>query len=136
MLVVDEQLTRSVLCSTMDNEAIYRPPRVELGDPGQLRQTRDGDVGAERRHRFTRAPYYLGLDPCGGAESVAHHVPERVLAFVIEQVAHIAHLIQEDSEEFMMPSTISTSCEQLGNKAGETWSVIVWPLFPAHGCSG
>ena len=125
MLVVDEQLTRSVLCSTMDSEAIYRPVRVEPAHLGQPRQTLDVDVGAERRHRFTRAPHYLRLDPCGGEESVAHHVPERVLAIVIEQVAHIAHLIQEDSEEFMMPSMTSISFEQLVNKADETWSVFV-----------
>ena len=125
MLVVDEQLTKSVLCSTMDNEAIYRPVRVEPVHLGQLRQTLDSDVGAERRHRFTRAPNYPRLDLCGGEESVGHHVPERVPALVIEQVAQIAHLIQEDSEELMRPSIISTSFDQLGNKAGETWSVLV-----------
>ena len=125
MLVVDEQLTRSVLCSTKDSEAIYCPVRVEPVHLGQLRQTLDGDVGAERRHRFTRAPNYPRLNSCGGEESVGHHVPERVPARVIEQVAHIADLIQKDSEEFMRPSMISTSFEQLGNKAGETWSVLV-----------
>ena len=125
MLVVDEQLTRSVLCSTKDSEAIYCPVRVEPVHLGQLRQTLDSDVGAECRHRFTRAPNYPRLNPCGGEESVAHHVPERVLALVIEQVAHIAHLIQEDSEEFMMPSMTSISFEQLVNKADETWSVFV-----------
>ena len=125
MLVVDEQLTRSVLCSTKDSEAIYRPPLVDPAHLGQPRQTLDGDVGAECRHRFTKAPNYLRLNPCGGEESVAHHVPERVLALVIEQVAHIAHLIQEDSEEFMMPSMTSISFEQLVNKADETWSVFL-----------
>ena len=124
MLVVDEQLTRSVLCSTKDSEAIYRPVLVEPVHLGQPRQTLDGDVGAECRHRFTKAPNYLRLNPCGGEESVAHHVPERVLALVIEQVAHIAHLIQEDPEELMRPSIITTSPEQIGNKAGETWFVL------------
>ena len=125
MLVVDEQLTKSVLCSTMDNEAIYRPVRVEPAHLGQPRQTLDGDVGAERRHSFTGAPNYLRLELCGGEESVAHHVPERVPALVIGQVAQIADLIQKDSEEIMRPSMTSTSFEQLGNKAGETWSVLV-----------
>ena len=125
MLVVDEQLTRSVLCSTKDSETIYRPVRVEPVHTGQLRQTLDIDVGAERRHCFTGAPNYPRLDLCGGEESVGHHVPERVPALVIEQVAQIAHLIQEDSEELMRPSIISTSFDQLGNKAGETWSVLV-----------
>ena len=125
MLVVDEQLTRSVLCSTKDSETIYRPVRVEPVHTGQLRQTLDIDVGAERRHRFTGAPNYPRLDLCGGEESVAHHVPERVPALVIEQVAQIAHLIEEDSEEFMRPSMISTSFEQLCNKAGETRSMII-----------
>ena len=125
MLVVDEQLTRSVLCSTKDSEAIYCPVRVEPVHLGQLRQTLDGDVGAECRHRFTRAPNYPRLNPCGGEESVAHHVPERVPALVIGQVAQIADLIQKDSEEIMRPSMTSTSFEQLGNKAGETWSVLV-----------
>ena len=124
MLVVDEQLTRSVLCSTKDSEAIYCPVRAEPVHLGQLRQTFDSDFGAECRHRFTRAPNYPRLNPCGGEESVAHHVPERVPALVIEQVAHIADLIQKDSEEIMRPSMTSTSFEQLGNKAGETWSVL------------
>ena len=125
MLVVDEQLTSSVLCSTMESEAIYRPFWVNPSHLDQPRQTLDDNLGAERRHRFTRAPHYPRLDPCGGAESVAHHVPELVLAIVIEQVAHIAHLIQEDSEEFMTPSMTTTSFEQLGYKAGETWSVLL-----------
>ena len=125
MLVVDEQLTRSVLCSTKDNETFYRPVRVEPVHICQLRQTLDGDVGAESRHRFTGAPNYPRLELCGGEESVAHHVPERVPAVVIEQVAQIAHLIEEDSEEFMRPSMISTSFEQLCNKADETRSMII-----------
>ena len=125
MLVVDEQLTRSVLCSTKDSEAIYRPVRVEPAHLGQPRQTLDVDVGAERRHRFTGAPNDPRLELCGGEESVAHHVPEHVPALVIEQVAQIAHLIEEDSEEFMRPSMISTSFEQLCNKAGETRSMII-----------
>ena len=125
MLVVDEQLTSSVLCSTNDSEAIYRPVRVEPVHLGQLRQTLDGDVGAECRHRFTRTPNYPRLNPCGGEESVGHHVPELVPARVVEQVGHIADLIQKNSEECMRPSMISTSSKQLGNKAGETWCVLV-----------
>ena len=120
MLVVDEQLTRSVLCSTMDSEPFYRPVWVNPVHLDQPRQTVDDDLGAERRHRFTRAPCYPWLAPCGGDESIGHHVPELALAIVIEQVAHIAHLIQEDSEEFMTPSISATSFEQLGYKAGET----------------
>ena len=136
MLVVDEQLTRSVLCSTMDSEAIYRPPWVNPVHPDQLRQTFENYLGAERCHRFTRAPQYPWLAPCGGDESVAHHVSELVLAIAIEEVAHIARLIQEDSEEFMTPTMSSTSFEQLGYKAVETWAVLIRPLFPAHGSSG
>jgi len=125
MLVVDEQLTRSVLCSTKDSETIYRPVRVEPVYTGQQKQTLDIDVGAERCHRFTGAPKYLRLVLCGGEERVGHHVPELVPALAIEQVAQIAHLIQENSEELMRPSIINTSFDQLGNKAGETWSVLV-----------
>jgi hypothetical protein len=125
MLVVDEQLARSVLCSTKDNKTIYRPVRVEPVHICQLRQTLDDDVGAERRHSFTGTPTYLRFELCGGEESVAHHVPEHVPALAIEQVAHISHLTQEDSEKFMRPSMSSTSFEQLGNKAGETRSVMV-----------
>ena len=125
MLVVDEQLTRSVLCSTNDSETIYRPVRREPVDIGQLRQTLDIDVGAERCHRFTGAPKYLRLVLCGGEERVGHHVPELVPALAIEQVAQIAHLIQENPEELMRPFIMSISFEQLGNKAGETWSVLV-----------
>ena len=125
MLVVDEQLTRSVLCSTNDSETIDRPVRREPVDVGQLRQTLDIDVGAERRHCFTGAPNYPRLDLCGGEESVGHHVPERVPALAIEQVAQIAHLIQENSEELMRPFIMRTSFEQLGNKAGETWPALV-----------
>ena len=97
MLVVDEQLARSVICSTMDGEAIYRPPMIDPVHPDQLRQTFEDHLGAERCHRFFQAPYHPWLAPCGGDESVAHHVPEVLLAIVIEQVAHIAHLIEEDS---------------------------------------
>ena len=125
MLVVNEQLTKSVLCSTMGSEAFYCPFRVNPVHLDQPRQTVDDDLGAERRHRFTRAPCYPWLFPCRGDESVGHHVPELPLAIVIEQVAHIAHLIQEDSEEFMTPSITATGFEQLGYKADETWSVPV-----------
>ena len=104
MLVVDEQLARSVLCSTMDGEAIYHPPWADPVHLDQLRQTFDSYLGADRCHRFTRAPQYPRLAPCGGDESFAHHVPELVLAIVIERVAHIADLIQEYSEEFMTPT--------------------------------
>ena len=123
MLVVDEKLARSVLCSTMDSEAIYRPPWVDPVHLDQLKQAFDSYLGVERCHRFTRAPQYPRLAPCGGDESFAHHVPELVLAIVIEQVAQIAHLIQENSEELMTPTVTSTSFEQLGNEAVETWAV-------------
>ena len=116
MLVVDEQFAWSVLCSTMDKEAFYRPPWVNPVHPDQSRQTLDVDIGVERRHRFTGAPNYLGLGPRSGKESVGHHVLELFLAIVIEEVAHIAHLIQEDSEEFMIPPVTGTSFEQFGYK--------------------
>ena len=137
MLVVDEQLTRSsVLCSTMNSETFYCPPWVYSVHSVEPRQTLHDELRAERRHRFTRAPCYPWVDPCSGDESIGDHGIELALAMVIEQIAQIAHLIQEDSDEFKRPSITAARFEELGDKAEKTSSVLVSPLAPAHGCGG
>ena len=121
MLIVDEQRVRSVLCSTIDNEAFYCPPWVNLEHLVQPRQTLDFGLVAERRHRLAVRPCYAWLGPCGAVESRGHHLIKLPLAIPIEHVAHVAHLIQENAVKFMTPSiTVLRLMEQLGNKFDET----------------
>ena len=137
MLVVDEQLTRSVLCSTIDNESFYCPPWVNLEHLVHPRQTLDFDLVAERRHRFAVRPSYGWLGPCGAVESRGHHLIKLPLAILIEQVAHVAHLIQENAVKFMTPSiTVLRLTKQIGNKFDQTSSVPCCPLTPTYSCAG
>ena len=116
VIVVDEKLASSVLCSTVDSEALHLPPRVDARQMAQPGQAFDGDVGAQCCHRFARAPQNLWHIHCGSGEGFPHHVLKLPLGRVIELVAQIAHFIQDDSEEFRTTAMNRTCLEQLRYK--------------------